>query len=56
MERGDTATVARHLDAMNENKKQRELYVAAADILVDIATEKHPDRNYDDMIRLLEGE
>ena len=56
VERGDTATVARHLDAMNENKKQRALYVAAANILVDIATEKHPDRNYDDMIRLLEGE
>ena len=56
VERGDASTIERHLDSLKDDEKRRELYVAAAKILVDIAEEKHPDRPYDDVIRLLEGE
>lgn len=51
VERGDTATVARHIAALSNlagsvDRKDTRLYALLAGKLVDIASAKHPDRDY----------
>lgn len=58
VERCDMTTIRRHLDALARKGDEKEdaLYRAASLILADIAEEKHEDRPYDDLRRLLKGE
>ena len=58
VERCDMTTIRRHLDALARKGDEKEdaLYRAASLILADIAEEKHGDRPYDDLRRLLKGE
>ena len=58
VERCDMTTVRRHLDALARkgDEKEEALYRAASLILADIGEEKHKDRPYDDLRRLLKGE
>jgi len=53
IERGDTATVAKHLEALTGDA--REIYLALSRILIETASLKNPDRDYSDLIELLEG-
>ena len=53
IERGDTATVARHLEALTGDA--REIYLVLSRILIKTASQKNPDRDYSDLIKLLEG-
>lgn len=58
VERCDMTTVRRHLDALARkgDEKEEALYRAASLILADIGEEKHEERPYDDLRRLLKGE
>lgn len=52
VERGDCATVENHLKILNE--ETREIYRMLSRVLVDVAEEKHPERNYEIMKKELE--
>lgn len=54
VERGDTATVAKHLNCF-PSEEERELYRAATEKLVGMAQQRHPDRDYEPMKHVLEG-
>lgn len=51
IERADTKTVEKHLDALWGN--EREIYIRLSKALVMIAEQKHPDRNYSELEQLL---
>lgn len=51
IERGDTGTVLKHLEVMNEEKKA--IYGACGGKLVEIAKQKNPMRSYEEMEKLL---
>ena len=53
VERGDRATIARHLACLLSSVAQA-LYRAASVALVDLARKKHPDRDYQPVTDLLE--
>lgn len=48
VERNDLATAAHHLDALERDTRATEIYCTLTQALVDIAQDKHPDRNYAD--------
>ena len=52
VERGDAKTVMSHLEAINENEK--EVYLLLTEKLVEIASEKNPDRDYTKLKKILE--
>ncbi len=54
VERGDATTVAMHLDCF-PSQEERVLYGAVSQKLVQVAQERHPDRDYEPIITLLEG-
>ena len=51
MERGDTSTIERHLNALEGN--DREIYRLLSLRLADMASSRHPDRDYDHILNLL---
>lgn len=53
VERGDAATVARHLACLPEERTRR-LYAAASGLLVDLAQKKHPETDYQPVKTILE--
>ena len=53
VERGDTATVARHIEALSGDT--REIYLRLSRTLVKAAQEKNPDRDYSALKQLLEN-
>lgn len=52
VERGDTSTVRRHLEVLEE--PERSVYVQLSRRLVEIAERKHPERNYEELEKELE--
>ncbi len=54
VERGDTATVAKHLDCF-PSREERDLYRVVSEKLVQVARARHPERDYEPMKHLLEG-
>ncbi|MDR3306005.1 MAG: DUF2520 domain-containing protein [Clostridiales Family XIII bacterium] len=61
LERGDAETVAKHLNALRGNTRPEsaehsfyEAYRALSRILLEVASEKHPDRDYAALKKLLE--
>ncbi len=54
VERCDTATVQKHLDAM-PTQAEREMYALLSQKLVQVAEEKHPNRSYEPMKQVLKG-
>ena len=52
VERGDVGTVSAHLDSINDSEK--EIYLLLTNKLVDIASEKNPDRDYTKLRKILE--
>jgi len=52
VERGDIATIEKHLASITDDK-QKALYLAATDILCDLAKVRHPDRNMGDLETLI---
>lgn len=55
VERGDVDTIGRHLSVL-DGEKERNLYVAAARVLLEIAEKKHPERSYDALRGRLRGD
>ena len=51
VERGDTATVARHLEALSGD--EREIYLLLSRKLIGAARQKNPGRDYSELARLL---
>ena len=51
VERGDAATVARHLEALTGDI--RKIYLLLSRTLVDAAREKNPDRDYSELVALV---
>lgn len=51
VERNDTDTVRRHLSKLSEDEKK--IYISISKHLVEVAEKKHPDRSYEEMLRLL---
>lgn len=51
VERADLATVQKHLWALPG--REREIYVRLSEVLVEIARQKHPKRNYEELSRFL---
>ena len=45
VERNDIKTVKKHLEALNDNKI-KQAYIETAKIIVDLAEQKNPDRDY----------
>lgn len=54
MERGDVATVAKHLACLNEDEKG--LYLAVSQKLLEMAKRRHMDTSYEEMEQLLVGQ
>ncbi|MBR5272595.1 MAG: DUF2520 domain-containing protein [Clostridia bacterium] len=52
VERGDTETVSAHLGVISES--EREIYLLLTNKLVDVASEKNPDRDYTELKKILE--
>ena len=52
VERGDTDTILRHLQALSEEEK--EIYVCLSKVLAGIAKEKNPERDYSLIWKILE--
>jgi predicted short-subunit dehydrogenase-like oxidoreductase (DUF2520 family) len=52
VERGDTATVQKHL-ACFDSQDERELYRLLSKKLVDVAQQKNPDRDYQPLRHVL---
>ena len=52
VERGDSSTISKHLDAIND--ETRGAYIEMSKMLVKIAQQKNPDRDYSELINLLE--
>jgi predicted short-subunit dehydrogenase-like oxidoreductase (DUF2520 family) len=53
VERGDADTVAKHLELLTDRKEQ-DVYRKLSLVLTELAKEKHPEKNYTDICRLLE--
>lgn len=51
LERGDTKTITKHIKALSGN--ERDMYISVSRQLLTIARLKNPDRNYDEISRLL---
>jgi predicted short-subunit dehydrogenase-like oxidoreductase (DUF2520 family) len=57
LERGDADTIAKHLSAVSAyDARYADAYRALSTILLDAAREKHPDRDYAEIERLLKKE
>lgn len=54
IERGDTKTVEKHLSVIDE--RTEELYRVCGMELLELAKQKNPNRDYEDMNRILKGE
>ncbi len=54
VERNDLTTVAAHLDALTG--EQRELYRMLSRVLIETAAQKHPEKDYSEMERVLRDE
>lgn len=52
VERADKQTIRRHLNALSA--EEREIYVPLTKVLTDIAKRKNPDKNYDEILQILE--
>ena len=52
VERNDSETVRKHLQVLSEDEK--EIYISLSKQLVEIAEKKHPDRNYEVIMDVLE--
>lgn len=52
VERGDAQTVSAHLDSISDSEK--EVYLLLTNKLVEIASEKNPDRDYTEIKKILE--
>lgn len=55
VERGDAATVQKHLDCLN-SPQERELYRAASQKLVELARRKNPERDYEALEQILKSQ
>lgn len=55
VERNDVETVSRHLDCLKEQPKQQMLYGLLADRLIDLASVKHPQRDYSELRKMIGG-
>lgn len=53
MERGDIATIQKHLDCLPLEKEKR-LYASVSDILLELSMERHPERSYEEIQELLQ--
>ncbi len=53
IERGDTRTVEKHLSVIDE--KTEELYRVCGNLLLELAQQKNPERDYENMSRILKG-
>ena len=56
VERNDISTIEKHLDALNFNKQYKMIYTLLSEKLIDIAKEKHVDRNYTEMTEEINNE
>lgn len=53
VERADSRTVLRHLSELPEKEKQ--VYIELSGVLAKIAKQKHPDRDYEEILSILDG-
>ena len=53
VERCDVDTIRKHMDALTGDERQA--YAAVSKCLVQVAVQKHPDRDYRDLLRVLDG-
>lgn len=52
VERGDAGTLRRHLEVLDE--PYRGVYIALSKQLIELAERKHPERNYEELVKELE--
>ncbi len=56
VDRNDTTTVNKHISALSENKSALNIYKLLSNELIEIAKEKYPNRNYNNLENLLNKE